>query len=120
MLQNRLLTEKYSLLLLKQHNASIAAQIDIANGRNPNHLLLPSNDAAGASGGEGALETTRPSTAGASPTATQYNGSGSIDSSVDHDEAAIEILKQSMMKLALTSAEYCDELIKMNPPCSSS
>ena len=99
MLQNRSLAEKYSLEILKQCNHYIAAQIDTANGRNRNHLLLPANDAAAASGGAVALETI---------------------STDDAPTAVIEILKQGIMNLALTSAEYCDKFIKMNPPLSSS
>ena len=120
-LKNRSLAEKYSLEILKQSNHYTAAvtQIDIANGSTPNHHHLPANDiAAAASGSAGALETIRPSTTDAPTPATRQNGSGN---SVDYDELlAIEILKQGIMKLALTSAEYCDEFIKMNPPCSSS
>ena len=80
------------LEILTQRVYYIAAQIDIAIGRN----RLPTY-AAAASGGAVALETTHPSTAGASPTTAHHNGSGRVNnsSSVDYDEAVIESLKQS-------------------------
>ena len=111
-LKNCLLTEQYSGLILKQRIPDIGAPIDIAT--------LPANAAAAALDDAVALETIRLSTAGSSPTTTHYhNGSGSINRNADQEvEAVMEILQQAIMNLALASAAYCDEAIKMNPTCT--